>query len=397
MQDDKKLELLLERFYNRFNQYNTKVLQKMGEAIKKFDGISPSIAHQIAQELKYGFDIIELKEELSKISEKSIKDLEEAFDIIAKENNDFAKLYAKVNNIDFIEYKDNEQLQQLVSAIKKETEELFLNISKTNAIGFVLKDKEGNKLSFKPLKDAYIDLVDEAVLNVTTGVDDYQSAMRGVTNQLAQSGVKIHEEKIEYPSGYNIRIDSAVKQNILTGIRKLNINIQQQVGELYGANGVEISAHSGCAEDHLHVQGKQYSKKEFEKVNGSLDRPIGEYNCRHFIFNIVLGVSQPNYTQKQLKQFEKESISTIKYEGKTYTMYEATQVQRKMETAIRQAKDNQIINVAKGDKDEVAKYQQKITELTNKYKEFSDYAGLDVYTERLRVSGYKRVNIKNMK
>ena len=51
MKDDKKLELLLERFYNRFNQYNTKVLEKLGESIKKFDGVSPSTAHKIAQEL----------------------------------------------------------------------------------------------------------------------------------------------------------------------------------------------------------------------------------------------------------------------------------------------------------------------------------------------------------
>ena len=78
MKDDKKLELLLEKFYNRFNQYNTKVLEKLGEAIKKFDGVSPSMAHQIAQELKYGTDINDLIAELSRLSGKSIKDIEEA-------------------------------------------------------------------------------------------------------------------------------------------------------------------------------------------------------------------------------------------------------------------------------------------------------------------------------
>ena len=30
MKDDKKLELLLERFYQRYNKYNTKVLQVLG-------------------------------------------------------------------------------------------------------------------------------------------------------------------------------------------------------------------------------------------------------------------------------------------------------------------------------------------------------------------------------
>ena len=99
MKDDKKLELLLERFYNRFNQYNTKVLEKMGEAIKKFDGVSPTVAHQIAQELKYGTDIDELIAELSQLSGKSIKDIEEAFDIVAEENVEFAEVYAKAKNM----------------------------------------------------------------------------------------------------------------------------------------------------------------------------------------------------------------------------------------------------------------------------------------------------------
>ena len=85
MKDDKKLELLLERFYQRYNKYNTKVLEKMGEAIKKFDGISPTNAHKIAQQLKYGADIDDLIAELSQLSGKSIKDIEEALKII--ENN----------------------------------------------------------------------------------------------------------------------------------------------------------------------------------------------------------------------------------------------------------------------------------------------------------------------
>ena len=146
MKDDKKLELLLERFYNRFNQYNTKVLEKMGDAIKRFDGISPTVAHQIAQELKYGTDIDDLMTELSKLSGKSIKDIEEAFDLVAEENVAFAEVYAKAKNMEFVDYKDNEQLQRLVKGIVRETNATFENISRAKAIGFVLKDEYGNKI-----------------------------------------------------------------------------------------------------------------------------------------------------------------------------------------------------------------------------------------------------------
>lgn len=395
MKDDKKLELLLERFYNRFNQYNTKVLEKMGEAIKKFDGVSPSVAHKIAQELKYGADIDDLMADLSKLSGKSTKDIEEAFDLVAEENVAFAEVYAKAKNKEFVNYKDNEELKNLVKGIAGETNATFKNISNSKAIGFVLKDENGKKI-FKNLKQTYNDLIDEAVFNVTTGVSDYQSAMRDVIKQLANSGVKIHEEKVGYPSGYNLRIDSAVRQNVLTGVRQVNLTTQKIVGRQFGADGVEISAHSPCAEDHLFIQGKQYSNSEFKKLNASLERPIGEYNCRHFVFSIVLGVNQPSYSEKMLNQMNQESQSIIEYEGKKYTAYEATQVQRKLETEIRKQKDQQIIARASGNKELVGQSQNKISQLTSKYNDFSNKAGLDTYKNRLSVSGYKRINVKKM-
>jgi hypothetical protein len=395
MKDDKKLELLLERFYNRFNQYNTKVLEKMGEAIKKFDGVSPTVAHQIAQELKYGTDIDDLMAELSKLSGKSIKDIREVFDLVAEENVAFAEVYAKAKNMEFVDYKDNDQLKRLVKTIAGETNATFKNISNAKAIGFVLKDTNGNKM-FKNLRDTYIDLIDEAVFNVEVGVKDYQSAMRGVIKQLADSGVKIHEEKVGYPSGYNRRIDSSVRQNVLTGVRQLNLEVQKMVGREFGSNGVEISAHSPCAEDHLFLQGKQYSNAEFKKLNASLERPIGQYNCRHFVFSIILGVNQPSYSKKMLNEMKKESQEIVEFEGKKYTKYEATQVQRKLETAIRREKDRQIISRASGDKDGVSIAQKNITTLTNKYKEFSKSVGLDTYKNRLSVANYRRINVKKM-
>lgn len=396
MKDDKKLELLLERFYQRYNKYNSKVLKILGETIKKFDGISPSMAHKIAQELKYGSDIDNLMSELAEISGKSIKDVQQAFDLVAKENVAFAEVYAKAKNKEFIDYENNEQLKRLVKGIAGETNATFKNIANSRMVGFVLKDGKGKKI-FKNLKETYNDLIDEAVFLVTTGTTDYQSAMRGVIKELANSGVKVHKEKVGYPSGYNRRIDSSVRQNVLTGVRQVNITTQKIVGRQFGADGVEISAHSPCAEDHLPIQGKQFSNAEFKKLNASLERPIGEYNCRHFVFSIVLGVNQPSYTNKMLNQMNEESQSIIEYEGNKYTAYEATQVQRKIETAIRKQKDMQIIARASGNKEVVGETQKNISILTSKYNEFSKVAGLDTYKKRLNVSGYRRVNVAKMK
>ena len=147
----------------------------------------------------------------------------------------------------------------------------------------------------------------------------------------------------------------------------------------------------------MHIQGKQFSKKEFAKINGDLERPIGEYNCRHFVFSIVLGVNQPSHSDKMLNQMNRESQSIVEYDGNKYTKYEATQVQRKLETAIRKEKDRQIIARASGDKEGVGTAQSNISVLTRKYNDFSKNAGLDTYKNRLAVSGYRRVSVAKMK
>lgn len=396
MKDDKKLELLLERFYNRFNQYNTKVLEKLGEAIKKFDGVSPTTAHKIAQELKYGTDINDLMGELSKLSGKSTKDIEEAFDIVAEENVAFAEVYAKAKNMEFVDYKDNEQLKKLVKGIAGETNATFKNLSKTRAIGFVLKDENGKK-TFKNLKDTYRDLIDEAVFNVETGVTDYQSAMRGVMKQLADSGVKVHEEKVGYPSGYNRRIDSSVRQNVLDGIRKINVNIQEQVGKEFGANAIELSLTFPCADDHAPYEGKIYTHKEFENIQSSLDRPFFQWNCRHFGFQVIKGINQPQYTQKYLDQKHAQEHEEFYFEGKKINQVEANDLMRKIETSIRRNKDAQIIGRSAGNKEIVANSQQNITALTHKYNELSKVSNLPTYKNRLVVSGYRRVNASKLK
>ena len=393
MNDEKRLDAVLERFYNRFNKYNTKVLKTLGEAIKQFDGLTPSEAHKLAQELKYSTEIDQLLNELSSLSGKSLQEIDELLDKVAKENVGFAEAYYEVKGKEFIPYEDNIQLKRYVETIKKETNETFKNLSKTRNIGFTFKDGTDNTI-FKPMKKTYRDLIDEAVYNVTSGVTDYQSAMRNTIKQLADSGIKVHEASNTYKSGYNRRIDSSVRQNVLEGIRRVNIGVQERVGEELGADGVEISAHSPCAEDHLFINGRQFSKKEFEKINSNLERPVGEYNCRHFVFSIVLGVSRQSYTNKQLKQFREDSLREVEYEGKKYTAYEATQVQRKLETEIRRQKDRQIIARSSGDKVEIANAQQKISQLTSKYNDFSQKAGLDTYKNRLSVVGYKRVSTK---
>ena len=386
-----KLNLALERFVRRFEEFNTKVLEEFGKTIKKFEKLTPSQAHKLAQQMKNGRDIEKILADLERISELSRKDIEELLEITAKENIDFANTYYEAKKMDKVSYEDSKQFQDLVKAVEKTTKGEFTNLSKTTALKLL---KDNGKPLYLDIKKAYNEVIDRCVLAVATGQTNYQKAMYDTIKQLSNSGVK----KVYYDNkgkqAYARRLDSSVRQNILDGVRQVNIGIQEQVGKEFGANGVEVSHHVNCAPDHIHIDGQQFSKKKFEKINNNLTRPVASMNCRHFVFSIVLGVSSPLYTKKQLEEDRKNNEKGFKYEGKHYTLYEGEQLQRKIELAVRQQKDLQIIAKASNDKDTISKSQSNITQLTQKYKELSKISGLPTKMDRMRVVGYKRTSTK---
>ena len=392
--DNNKLKLAEERFYTRFEALNSEILQEFGKTISKFEGLTPTEAHILAQQIKNGREIDKIMEDLEKASQLSRKDLEELLEIAAEENIEFANVYYEAKGMDKVSYKDSKQFQDIVKSVEKTTQEVFTNLSSTTAIKLLKDNGEGY---LKGIREAYEDVIDRCVLAVSTGQNNYQKAMYDTIKQLSSSGVKKIFYDNEGKRAYARRLDSSVRQNILEGVRQVNIGVQEQVGKEFGADGVEVSHHVNCAPDHIHIDGQQFSKKKFEKINNNLTRPVASMNCRHFVFSIVLGVSSPLYTKKQLEQDRKKNEKGFEYEGKKYTLYEGEQLQRKIELAVRQQKDLQIIAKASNDKDTISKSQSNITQLTQKYKELSKISGLPTKMDRMRVVGYQRVNVNKLK
>jgi hypothetical protein len=166
----------------------------------------------------------------------------------------------------------------------------------------------------------------------------------------------------------------------------------RQVGKEFGADGVEISAHALCAEDHLPYQGKQMSNKEFNRLqNTILDRPLGMWNCRHTWHPILIGISPPAHTPEELAEYKRNSREMITIDGLTKSRYEWTQEQRRIETAIRQQKDIAVAAKASGDMTARRECQYIIGELEKRYAKVSKAADLIAKRERMTVSGFKAV------
>ena len=373
---DKELEKLAERFATRMDKVTEVTYKTIGNRINKIGKMSVTDAKKINRLVIYNEDMTKIVAELHKQTNKNISEIEEMYKTVSEKDYKDSKKDFEANGVEYIPYTQNNRLKLIVGSVATITEKEMKNISRTTAIGF--RDYLDNEVIYKGIAEVYQEAIDTAITAVVTGVSDYQTEMYKVLKPMVNSGIRT----IDYVSGYSRRLDSSVRQAILTGIRQVNQETTNEIGRQFGADGYEITAHGDCAPDHLDIQGKQYTQKEFRQLNERLERPVGELNCKHFAYPIVIGVSSPAYTKKQLKELERESTRKIEYEGKTYTAYEATQVQRKLETQIRQQKENKLIGNDKITKEANA----KIRALTTKYKDFSNKAGLPIKTNRLRVS-----------
>ena len=411
MISEEQIELLVERLINRIQEANTYFLMEMGSSIKKIRNLTPTEAQQLVQILKYGGNYEDIVEELAKYTNLNIKDIEDIFKEVSKKDLNFAKNFYQYRKIPFVEYAENEALKRQTQALANIVKNEMYNFTRANVLGYTIRDLKGRP-QFIGLRETYNRVLDEALVNVGTGKETFDSAMSRIMKDIGGSGLKT----IEYESGRSMRLDSAVRMHLKGRLRELHNENQKIIGEEIEADGIEISVHGNPAPDHEEVQGRQFSNEEYEKLNSGVSakdykgkiytldhdgkngyRPISELNCYHYIYSIVLGVSKPRYTDEQLKEIIDNTNEKVEFEGKKYNKYECTQLQRNLEREVRKQKDIQIFAKASGNDELVSEAQQKITQLTQKYKELSDISELPTKMQRMKVPQYKRVAKSKLK
>lgn len=416
MIDERIIDKLVERLVNRIEEGNTYVLMKIGESIKKIGRLTPTNAIKLQNILKYGGNYDKIVEKLSKITELNVKDIYEIFEEVAKSDYEFAKQFYDYRGVKYIPYEENYVLQNEVKALANITANEYVNFSNTLAFS----KRVNGKIVYSDIARTYQDVIDRAVLSVSQGKTTFDDEMYRVIKELSNSGIKT----VDYASGRSVRLDSSVRQHLKGALRNLHNETQSIFGKEFGSDGVEVSVHLNPAPDHEQVQGRQFSKEEFEKFQNNQDsidysgkvfskdfeghdrRSISQYNCYHYIFDIILGVNKPQYSDEELQEIIDNNNDGFELDGVHYSNYEGTQLQRKLETEIRKQKDLQIMakasyNNAKPEeqpkiRQAIDESQKKISQLNKKYKELSVVSGLPTKLDRMRVSGYKRINVKKM-
>ncbi len=184
----------------------------------------------------------------------------------------------------------------------------------------------------------FINAMNEAIMKVESGAFSYQEALRAAINQCASIGARVY-----YDTGTEMSLEAAARMNILTGINQTCAKITEMNAERMDVEYYETSAHAGARLEHQEWQGQVF---KIEGADADYDNfydatGYGEVtglcgvNCRHSFYPFWPGISKSAYTKDMLDEYEDRSF---RWGGELLTEYEASQIMRRYERAVRESK-----------------------------------------------------------
>lgn len=372
-----QLQNLPKELTDLYSQLTEFILRDIARRIAKGAKITDTAEYQLYRARSLGLSEQEIAAKIAEINGTSADVIDKLIRDAAAKSDEFDRRMLGADDGAAVPLKDNEQLQKLMAAQIKETAGDCENL--TGTMGFADHDFLG-RVYYLSMTDMYRRELDSAHMKVVAGATDYMTAIRQACNKLAASGVRT----IDYESGRSDRVEVAVRRALMTSVSHITQRISEQNAEEFGADGWEISAHSGARPSHAIYQGRQFPNSKYESIVKPL---IEDYNCRHSAYPIIIGISEPTYTDEELRNIDPPPFT---YEGKQYTAYEAQQQMRKMERAMRKQKDRCIVADAAGDEENFTAASIKLRRQKDIYEDFCKAAGTYTEYERTFVAGYNR-------
>lgn len=389
MADISKLEEQANLLMNNVSGWEQNVLTRIGKRIKKYGKLSLADVKSINNIATVKQDMEAITKELAKVTGYNISQIEQMYGELLEEQHLANQPLYDYRGKTFVPFAENRELQAIARAYAKTTGETMINLAKTKALCIL-------GVNGKPIgmQKYYTDVLDKAVMQVTTGATDFHTAMRDSIIELGGSGVRV-----DYGGGVTRRLDTVVRQNLLWGAKQASTEYNTMIGEELGADGIEVDFHSNPRPSHAFMQGKQYVLGKARTINGiyfesadeALER-LQDYGCLHYKTPIICGISEPRYSLEELKRLNEQNAKTYNINGKDVSGYEAQQMMRRVETAIREQKSIKQTAQASGDKSLVKQCNDKIKAYKGKYEEITNITGFYPETKRMSVPRKPKTN-----
>ena len=384
MADISKLEQHANLLMGNIIGWENNTLARIGKRIKTIGKMSVSDLQALNNVADVRGDMASIMRDLAKVTSQNVAQIYKMYSEVLEEQHLANKPLYDYRKKTFVPFAENTELQAMAKAYAKSTAETMVNLAKTKAL--CILDHNGN---VKGLQKYYTNVLDKAVMQVSTGATDFHTAMRDSIVELGGSGVRV-----DYGGGVTRRLDTAVRQNLLWGAKQASVEYNTMIGEELGCDGVEVDAHSNPRESHRFMQGQQYSLHGKKTINGVVyedfeasgaSSALQDYGCLHYRTPILLGISEPRFSKKQLAEIEEQNNKEYTIGERTGNRYFWSQRMRNLESATREQKTIRDLARSSGDKFLVKKCNEIIKAYRQKYDEICNATGLSTELKRLSV------------
>lgn len=389
MKDDYKNKLA-SKIASRYQDLEERIMQDIVRRIMKAGEITSTADWQINRLQILGYSSEDIEKEIKKALNASYPEMFELYDkVINWEYVRNKDIYEQIN-AEYIPFEENGQLKQITEAIIDQSFDDLENV--TNSLGFYLDYGNGKKV-LTPLSQVYTKYLDAACYDIVTGAFDYNSVLRRVVTQLTNSGLR----QIDYSSGRANRVDVAARRAIMTAVSQITGKISEYNAQKLGTEYFEVEWHAGARPTHAVWQGRVWSKEQLYSVCGlgTVTGLLG-VNCYHTYHLFFPGLSERNWTDDWLEEQNRKENEPREFLGKEYTLYEAKQRQRQMETAMRAQREKvKLLQAGGADQDEVILHKAKYQGQLNEYSRFCRKMSLTEERERIYLDMRGKVATNN--
>lgn len=369
-----------------YQDLEERIMQDIVRRIVKAGEITSTADWQINRLRILGYSFEDIEKEIKKALNASYPEMFELYDkVINWEYVRNKDIYEQIN-AEYIPFEENGQLKQITESIIDQSFGDLENV--TNSLGFYLDYGNGQKV-LTPLSQVYTKYLDAACYDIVTGAFDYNSVLRRVVTQLTNSGLR----QIDYSSVRANRVDVAARRAVMTAVSQITGKISEYNAQKIGTEYFEVEWHAGARPTHSVWQGRIWSKEQLYSVCGlgTVTGLLGA-NCYHTYYPFFPGISQRNWTDEWLDAKNEEEAEPKTFDGKEYTLYEAKQRQRQMETAMRAQREKvKLLQAGGADQDEVILHKAKYQGQLNEYSRFCRKMSLTEERERIYLDMEGRV------
>ena len=332
------LDTLPDAFVALWREVEDSILRDAARRIGKMDALTEAANWQLWRYQQTGAvrnNVVKLLARYSGKSERTIRSLLKEAATEAMEREDAIYYHYGLEPTPF---EESATLNNLLDAGSRQTNGTWQNLTATTA---------------NTVTGAFERTLDAAWGKVSTGAFDYKTAVKQAVDSLADD-----LPVVTYPSGHTDTLEVAARRAVLTGVNQTAGKLQLARMDEMGAEFVETSAHGGARPSHAEWQGRRFHRggpvdyngrhyPDFEETTGyGTGAGLCGWNCRHSFWPCYPDLGDPpTWTGESLRQL---NARDIEYNGKLYTRYEISQMQRARERNVRRCKKRYLAEDAAG-------------------------------------------------